>query len=125
MFNIMSMPTPIPATPGYGPVYIDPCYEFPRENLELIDVLYDGTFTVMYKAKALGIKDNKQIDVAVKSIKGTLPSFDHSLIGCADDYLDLDDYVSALVMEMEQLSQLEPHPNIVSLIRVCTVGSEQ
>ena len=37
----------------------------------------------------------------------------------------MDDYVSALVNEMEHLSQLEPHPNIVGLIKVCTVGSKQ
>lgn len=41
-----------------------------------------------------------------------------------EDFLEMDDYVSTLVMEMEQLSQLEPHPNIVGLLRVCTVGSK-
>ena len=42
----------------------------------------------------------------------------------SDEFLDMDDYVSTLVMEMEQLSQLDPHPNIVGLVRVCTVGSK-
>ena len=41
-----------------------------------------------------------------------------------EDFLEMDDYVSTLVMEMEQLSQLDPHPNIVGLLRVCTVGSK-
>lgn len=36
----------------------------------------------------------------------------------------MDDYVSALVTEMEHLSQFERHPNIVGLIKVCTVGSK-
>ena len=66
------IPSPLPATPGYGPVYIDPQFEFPRENLSLTDILYDGTFTVIYKATAVGIKENKSIEVAVKSIKGML-----------------------------------------------------
>lgn len=66
----MGIPTPLPATPGYGPVYIDPCYEFPRENIEFTDILYDGSYTVIYKAKATGIRENKTIEVAVKSIKG-------------------------------------------------------
>lgn len=66
----MGIPSPLPATAGYGPIYIDPCYEFPRENLELTDILHDGSYTVIYKAKAVGIKENKAIEVAVKSIKG-------------------------------------------------------
>ena len=39
--------------------------------------------------------------------------------------LDLanEDDVKALVSEMETLAGLGPHPNIVSLLRVCTVGS--
>lgn len=35
-----------------------------------------------------------------------------------------EDDVKSLIAEMEQLSGLGQHPNIVSLIRVCTVGSE-
>ena len=49
---------------------IDPRFEFPRENLEFTDVLFDGKQTVIYKATARGIKDEKCIDVAVKAIKG-------------------------------------------------------
>ena len=65
----MGLPSPIPATPSYGPIYIDPHYEFPRENVELTDILYDGTFTVIYKATAIGINE-KPIEVAIKAIKG-------------------------------------------------------
>ena len=36
----------------------------------------------------------------------------------------LEDDLKLLVAEMEQLSSLGQHPNIVSLVRVCTVGSE-
>ncbi len=66
----VALPSPLQPTPGYGPVYIDPHFEFPRENLEFTDILYDGAFTVIYKAKAVGIKENKPVDVAVKSLKG-------------------------------------------------------
>lgn len=38
--------------------------------VELTDILYDGAYTVIYKAKAVGINENKPIDVAVKSLKG-------------------------------------------------------
>ena len=65
----MGLPSPIPAIPSYGPIYIDPHYEFPRDNIELTDILYDGTFTVIYKAMAVGINE-KPIEVAIKSIKG-------------------------------------------------------
>ena len=34
-----------------------------------------------------------------------------------------EDDVKALVSEMETLAALGTHPNIVSLVRVCTVGS--
>ena len=36
-----------------------------------------------------------------------------------------EDDKKALVAEMEVLSSIGPHPNIVSMIRVCTVGSKQ
>ena len=36
----------------------------------------------------------------------------------------MDDYVSTLILEIEQLGQLGKHPNIVSLLKVCTVGSK-
>ena len=50
----------------------------------------------------------------------------HHIIVCTsvEEFLDFDDYSSALIMEMEQLAQLEPHPNIVGLVRVCSVTSE-
>ena len=36
----------------------------------------------------------------------------------------VEDDLKLLVAEMEQLASLGQHPNIVSLVRVCTVGSE-
>ena len=36
----------------------------------------------------------------------------------------IEDDLKLLVAEMEQLASLGQHPNIVSLVRVCTVGSE-
>ena len=70
------LPSPIPLDGnGYMPApyansNIDPRFEFPRENLEFTDVLFDGRQTVIYKAAARGIKDDRSIDVAVKAIKG-------------------------------------------------------
>ena len=70
------LPSPIPLDGnGYMPApytnsNIDPRFEFPRENFEFTDVLFDGRQTVIYKATARGIKDDRCIDVAVKAIKG-------------------------------------------------------
>ena len=68
------MPSPIPMANGYMspqyPTNIDPRFEFPREYLEFTDVLFDGKQTVIYKATARGIKEEKSMDVAVKAIKG-------------------------------------------------------
>ena len=127
----MGLPSPLPASPGYGPIYVDPRYEFPRENLEFTDILYDGTFTVIYKAKAVGINEGKPTDVAVKSLKGMIfvvllcvPLSRRLVLISVEEFLDFDDYSSSLIMEMEQLAQLEPHKNIVGLVRVCSVSSE-
>ena len=35
-----------------------------------------------------------------------------------------EDDVKALIYEMDLLSSIEEHPNIVSLVRVCSVGSK-
>ena len=131
----------------YANSNIDPRFEFPRENLEFTDVLFDGRQTVIYKAATRGIKDDRCIDVAVKAIKG-MELFNYviklaselgsnvkqelnaclnvgSLYVCyTEEFTVYDEYVSALLLEMEELAQLEPHPNVVGLIRVCTVGSE-
>lgn len=85
---------------------IDPKWEFPRENVHLSEVLYEGQYTILYKGTARGIKEQKTIEVAIKSVK--------------DDATE--DDVKSLVCEMELLASLGPHPNIVSLMRVCTVG---
>ncbi len=41
---------------------------------------------------------------------------------CAVDASE--DDVKALMAEMEMMSSIGPHENIVSMLRVCTVGSE-
>ena len=46
------------------------------------------------------------------------------MLNYTEEFTVYDEYVSALLLEMEELAQLEPHPNVVGLIRVCTVGSE-
>ena len=87
---------------------VDPKWEFPPDLLQLSEVLYDGFSTVLYKGTANGIKSDKAIDVAVK---------------CCKDQASEED-VRALIADMEQLAGLGSHPNIVGLLRVCTVESE-
>ena len=88
---------------------VDPKWEFPRDLLELSEIiLYDGFSTVLYKGTANGIKSDKAIDVAVKF--------------CKDQASEED--VRALIADMEQLAGLSSHPNIIGLLRVCTVESE-
>ncbi|XP_064383166.1 fibroblast growth factor receptor 3-like [Halichondria panicea] len=101
-----------PASPGMSSptsdqflANIDPKWEFPRENIKLCDPLCEGQFTVLYKGLATGIKE-KPVDVAIKSVR---------VDATEDD-------VKALVAEMEMLSSIGPHENIVSMLRVCTVG---
>lgn len=48
---------------------IDPKWEFPKENITLSDVLFEGQFSVLFKGVAKGIKE-KQMEVAVKTVKG-------------------------------------------------------
>eukprot|EP00731_Ephydatia_muelleri_P021129 Em0013g856a len=86
---------------------VDPKWEFPPDLLQLSEVLYDGFSTVLYKGTANGIKSDKAIDVAVK---------------CCKDQASEED-VRALIADMEQLAGLGSHPNIVGLLRVCTVES--
>ena len=88
---------------------VDPKWEYPRDLLQLSEILYDGFSTVLYKGTANGIKSDKAIDVAVKSCK------DHAS----------DDDLRALIGDMELLASVGSHPNIIGLLRVCTVESEQ
>jgi hypothetical protein len=63
---------PSPLSPMASAIGIDPKWEFPRENIQLSDVLAEGQFTVLYKGVARNLKDNlKAHEVAVKSLKGT------------------------------------------------------
>ena len=50
---------------------IDPKWEFPRENIQLSDVLAEGQFTVLYKGIARSLRE-KPCEVAVKAVKGEL-----------------------------------------------------
>ena len=87
---------------------VDPKWEFPREFLQLSEILHDGYATVLFKGSATGIKGgDKQIDVAVKTSKE----------GCSEDD------IKALIADIEFLASLGPHPNIIGLLRVCTVES--
>eukprot|EP00731_Ephydatia_muelleri_P021132 Em0013g859a len=86
---------------------VDPKWEFPPDLLQLSEVLYEGFSTVLHKGTANGIKSDKAIDVAVKSCK------DHAS----------EEDLRALIADMEQLAGLGSHPNIISLLRVCTVES--
>eukprot|EP00731_Ephydatia_muelleri_P004557 Em0002g733a len=86
---------------------LDPKWEFPRELLQFSEILHDGYSTVLFKGSATGIKGDKQIDVAVKT--------------CKEGYSE--DDVKAFIADMEFLASLGSHPNIIGLLRVCTVES--
>ena len=137
------IPSLLPATPAYDFCNIDPQYEFPPENLELTDILLDGTYSVIYKANAQGIQEDKTIEVAVKTIKGETVLLSHCLslylyslvrhcsyiyvhmcLILIDEFIVIEDYVNHLMLEMEQMANMDPHPNVVKLLKVCTVGSK-
>lgn len=63
-------PSPIGTVMNHA-VGIDPKWEFPRENIQLSEVLADGQFTVLYKGIARGFKDNRSCEVAIKCLRGT------------------------------------------------------
>lgn len=60
---------PSPLSPMPSSIGIDPKWEFPRENIQLSDVLAEGQFTVLYKGIARNLKE-KACEVAVKAVKG-------------------------------------------------------
>ena len=67
---------PSPNTPlisSFFSTEVDPKWEFPRENIQLKDVLHEGQFTILYKGVVKGIKE-RVIEVAVKSVRGKLSS---------------------------------------------------
>ena len=87
---------------------VDPKWEFPREALQFSEMLYEGCTTVLYRGVASGLRGDRVIDVAIKMRKAETT----------------DDIRMALLADMEQLASLGSHPNIVGLLRVCTVESE-
>lgn len=64
---------PSPNTPLISSFFstVDPKWEFPRENIQLKDVLHEGQFTILYKGTVKGIKE-RMIDVAIKSVRGMI-----------------------------------------------------
>jgi serine/threonine protein kinase len=99
-------PSPSPHTNGviaHFHMDIDPKWEFARGNLKLSEVLCESKATILYRATAEGVRD-KPIDVTVKALRET----------ATEDELRL------MYYEIDQLSYLE-HPNLVSLLRVCSV----
>lgn len=65
---------PSPSTPlvcSFFSTEVDPKWEFPRENIQLKDVLHEGQFTILYKGTVKGIKE-RMVEVAVKSVRGTI-----------------------------------------------------
>ena len=66
---------PSPSTPlisSFFSTEVDPKWEFPRENIQLKDVLHEGQFTILYKGMVKGIKERMMIDVAIKSVRGKI-----------------------------------------------------
>ena len=89
---------------------VDPKWEYPRGMLQFSEMVYEGTYTVLYKGVAPGIRGEKPIDVGIKMCK----------VDATGKEVE-----TALLADMELLASLESHPNVVGLLRVCTVESEQ
>eukprot|EP00731_Ephydatia_muelleri_P021131 Em0013g858a len=87
---------------------VDPKWEFPREVLQFTEIIYEGSSTVLYRGAAPGIRGEKVIDVAIKMCKADVSEKEMR---------------AALLADMEHLARLESHPNVVGLLRVCTVES--
>ncbi|XP_065920092.1 fibroblast growth factor receptor homolog 1-like isoform X2 [Dysidea avara] len=83
-------------------------WEFPRENLKLLQKLDVGNFGQVLKAKAEGIvPDSPHINiVAVKQSKDAVESGDT--------------FCSNLWHELEIMKKIEAHPNICNLLACCT-----
>jgi hypothetical protein len=99
-------PSPSPHTNGVVTFHmdIDPKWEFARSNLKLSEVLCETRATILYRATAEGIRD-KPIDVTVKALRDTAT----------------EDELKIMYYEMDQLSCIDEHPNLVSMLRVCSV----
>ena len=102
------------------------CLQFARGNLKLSEVLCESRSTILYRGTADGIRD-KPIDVSVKALRGNY-IHPHSLCYiimsvCVCVCLDsaTEDEIKILFYEMDLLSSLGEHPNLVSLLRVCSV----
>lgn len=87
---------------------VDPKWEYPREALQFSEMIHEGSSMVLYKGVAIGIKGEKPIEVAIKLRKQSASE---------------DDVRASLFADMEYLASLGSHPNIVGLLRVCTVES--
>uniref|UniRef100_A0A8C5PSE2 receptor protein-tyrosine kinase n=1 Tax=Leptobrachium leishanense TaxID=445787 RepID=A0A8C5PSE2_9ANUR len=80
-------------------------WEFPRENLQLGDVLGSGAFGKVVTAAAYGItKPGVSLQVAVKMLKEN-PDFSEK---------------EALMSELKMMTQIGHHKNIVNLLGACT-----
>ena len=79
---------PSPNTPlisSFFSTEVDPKWEFPRENIQLTDVLYEGQFTILYKGTVKGIKE-RMIDVAIKSVRGKI-RYDYGYFKCITSFI--------------------------------------
>lgn len=83
----------------------DPKWEFPRENLELGQMLGCGAFGMVVQATAYGIsKPGVSIQVAVKMLKEKHQAVEKE----------------ALMSELKMLTYIGHHENIVNLLGACT-----
>ncbi|XP_071957223.1 fibroblast growth factor receptor 4-like [Antedon mediterranea] len=81
---------------------IEDSIEFARENLEIGDKIGEGKFSNVMKARAYNIRGQKQWSVvAVKSLKDLNKKTDFS-------------------HELHTLRKLSPHPNLVTLLGICS-----
>ncbi|XP_072433395.1 receptor-type tyrosine-protein kinase FLT3 [Chiloscyllium punctatum] len=85
----------------------DPKWEFPRENLELGNVLGSGAFGKVMEAMAYGInKADVPVQVAVKMLKEKYEPSEKD----------------ALMSELKMMIHMGRHENIVNLLGACTIS---
>ncbi|RWS16284.1 cadherin 96Ca-like protein [Dinothrombium tinctorium] len=88
--------------------------EYPRKNLELLNVLGEGNFGLVWKAKVNGIKETGI--VAVKTAKVLTIKF-FNFIEKADSS---ENEWNDLLRELNIMLQLGQHPNVVRILGCCT-----
>nr|WOX59761.1 receptor tyrosine kinase FGFR2A1 [Carcinus maenas]WOX59763.1 receptor tyrosine kinase FGFR2A2 [Carcinus maenas] len=79
-------------------------WEFPRHRLKFMGILGEGCFGQVWKCEATGLKGEKSMLVAVKTLKESAGERERK----------------DLVQELKVLKSLGQHPNVLSMLACCT-----